>query len=312
MDSYLDEDGQPLESAYNWDRRLDRGMDELIGIARGVLADGALVIQEARFMLDWLNRNEPVRRDFFGRFLHDALTCALADGELSAEEEDALIGMLLKFVGPLPEGMAETSYSTDLPLDDPPPLVELSGKAFCFTGRFIFGSRIECQRAVTSWGALIHKYPVNSTHYLVIGDVGSRDWIHSNCGRKIERAIEIRAQGHPIKIVAEQHWLRCLECIPNSEEAATDVVTSTMENKAQTSSDLLKGKVFVVTGTLKRFTRDEIQAAIVKHGGRASGSVSKKTDFVLAGEEAGSKLDKAKELGVKVISEEEFLKIIGK
>jgi DNA ligase (NAD+) len=73
----------------------------------------------------------------------------------------------------------------------------------------------------------------------------------------------------------------------------------------------LAGKTIVVTGALKRFKRDEIQAAIVKNGGRASGSVSKKTDFVLAGEEAGSKLDKAKELGVKVISEDEFLKMIG-
>ena len=62
----------------------------------------------------------------------------------------------------------------------------------------------------------------------------------------------------------------------------------------------------VVTGTLKKYKRDEIEALIQKHGGRAAGSVSKKTDFVLAGEEAGSKLDKAKQLGVKVISEELF------
>jgi len=72
----------------------------------------------------------------------------------------------------------------------------------------------------------------------------------------------------------------------------------------------LAGKTIVVTGSLKKYSRDEIQAAIQKHGGRAASSVSKKTDFVLAGEEAGSKLDKAKQLGVKVISEEEFERMI--
>ncbi len=72
----------------------------------------------------------------------------------------------------------------------------------------------------------------------------------------------------------------------------------------------LAGKTIVVTGTLKNYSREAINATIQKHGGRASGSVSKKTDFVLAGEEAGSKLDKAKQLGVQVISEEEFEKLI--
>jgi DNA ligase (NAD+) len=72
----------------------------------------------------------------------------------------------------------------------------------------------------------------------------------------------------------------------------------------------LAGKTIVVTGTLKRFKREEIEAAIAKYGGRAAGSVSKKTDFVLAGEDAGSKLDKAKQLGVPVISEDEFQRMI--
>ncbi|HTW94314.1 MAG TPA: BRCT domain-containing protein, partial [Tepidisphaeraceae bacterium] len=67
----------------------------------------------------------------------------------------------------------------------------------------------------------------------------------------------------------------------------------------------------VVTGTLKHYSRGEIEELIVKLGGRASGSVSKKTSFVVAGEEAGSKLDKATELGVKVLTEDEFRKRIG-
>ena len=72
----------------------------------------------------------------------------------------------------------------------------------------------------------------------------------------------------------------------------------------------LAGKTIVVTGTLAGYTREEIQDKIAALGGRVSSSVSKKTDFVLAGEEAGSKLDKANKLGVKVVSEEEFERLI--
>lgn len=68
----------------------------------------------------------------------------------------------------------------------------------------------------------------------------------------------------------------------------------------------LAGKSVVVTGTLTKYSRDEIQNLIESLGGRAAGSVSKKTDFVVAGEEAGSKLEKAQKLGVKVLTEAEF------
>src|SRR5262249_33294624 len=71
------------------------------------------------------------------------------------------------------------------------------------------------------------------------------------------------------------------------------------------------GKTFVLTGTLPTLTREQATAKIEALGGKASGSVSKKTDYVLAGEEAGSKLDKAQKLGVKIIDEAEFLKMCG-
>ena len=72
----------------------------------------------------------------------------------------------------------------------------------------------------------------------------------------------------------------------------------------------LTGKTIVVTGTLLKFSRDEIKELIHSHGGKPAGSVSKQTDYVIAGEKAGSKLDKAKELSIPVLSEDEFVKLI--
>jgi len=72
----------------------------------------------------------------------------------------------------------------------------------------------------------------------------------------------------------------------------------------------LGGKTIVVTGTLENFTRQQVEQVISQAGGKPSGNVSKKTDFVLAGKEPGSKLEKAQKLGVKVIDEKQFLEIL--
>ncbi len=77
-------------------------------------------------------------------------------------------------------------------------------------------------------------------------------------------------------------------------------------SKGTETPQILQGKTLVVTGTLTRYTRDEIKELITTHGGRAASSVSKKTDYVVAGEKAGSKRAKAEQLGVPVISEEQF------
>lgn len=82
--------------------------------------------------------------------------------------------------------------------------------------------------------------------------------------------------------------------------------------KKSKQSNKLEGKIFVVTGTLENFSRSQIEQTIKDNGGKVSSNVSKKTDYVLVGTEPGSKLDKAQQLGVKVINEKEFLQIIGK
>ena len=72
----------------------------------------------------------------------------------------------------------------------------------------------------------------------------------------------------------------------------------------------MAGKTFVLTGTLPTLTREAATAKIEAAGGKVSSSVSKKTDYLLAGADAGSKLDKAQQLGVKIIDEQEFLRVI--
>ena len=84
-----------------------------------------------------------------------------------------------------------------------------------------------------------------------------------------------------------------------------------MKLKEETNNDnRFEGKTFVLTGSLENYTREEASNIIESFGGKTSSSVSKKTDYVLAGEEAGSKLTKAESLGVKIITEQEFQKMI--
>jgi len=83
------------------------------------------------------------------------------------------------------------------------------------------------------------------------------------------------------------------------------------KTREEKGAQILAEKQFVLTGTLKDFTRSQAKETIIELGGRVTGSVSKKTDYVVAGEDPGSKCQKAQELGVTIINEEEFKKIAG-
>lgn len=100
---------------------------------------------------------------------------------------------------------------------------------------------------------------------------------------------------------------RNIAFIQRLKNAEVNMVSKLRDSK---KPQIFAGQTFVLTGTLSKYKRDEAAQIIESMGGRVSGSVSKKTSYVLAGEEAGSKLVKAQQLGVKIISEEEFIKMI--
>ena len=94
------------------------------------------------------------------------------------------------------------------------------------------------------------------------------------------------------------------------DELAKPGVVMEARDAQETFEPIFEGKTFVVTGTLSRYTRDEIHELIARHGGRTSSSVSKKTDYLVAGEKAGSKLTKAESLGVSILNEQQFESMI--
>ena len=126
---------------------------------------------------------------------------------------------------------------------------------------------------------------------------------------KFEELVEVNDVGDTVaQCVLE--FFREEKVIETIDELLALGVSPKYEEKEIIES-VFEGKTVVVTGTLNNYTRGSIKEKLEGFGAKVSGSVSKKTDYVLAGEEAGSKLTKARDLGVKVISEEDFEKMIG-
>ena len=122
-----------------------------------------------------------------------------------------------------------------------------------------------------------------------------------------------RVEGIGPEVAKSIHGFFHSEAGRKTWQSLRDAGVNMKQPKAKRRADQpLAGKTLVVTGTLEKFDRHEIEALIKELGGKAAGSVSKKTDYLVAGEAAGSKLDKAKELGVTILDEKAFLKLIGR
>jgi DNA ligase (NAD+) len=134
---------------------------------------------------------------------------------------------------------------------------------------------------------------------------GSLDDVMNASAEELEEVNEVgpRIAESIVEFFGDEHNRKLVDDLRKAGLAFT--------GKKKEKGTMLAGKTFVLTGTLTRHSRDEAKKLIEDAGGRVSGSVSKKTDFVVAGSDAGSKLDKARELGVSVIGEEEMEELVG-
>jgi NAD-dependent DNA ligase len=189
---------------FGGDRLSNRQIDELIGLARGLIADGKITQDEAEFLRDWLSSNAGITQQPLLKTLYRRIADMLADGTFDDEERRELLDTLRTFSGGRSE-IGEALKPTNLPLCDPAPTVVFADRRFCFTGTFMFGQRKVCERAVLDRGGTCGSLN-RSTNFLVIGAYATESWKHSTFGLKILKAVEMREKRIKIRIVAEEHW----------------------------------------------------------------------------------------------------------
>ena len=186
----------------------DRQIDTLIGLSKGLTADGRIDQDEANTLLTWLIQSRQCTEHPIIINLLEKVDAYLSDGILDSEEETDLLATLRKISGDSSE-IGELAKPTALPLDDPLPEVEFQGKVFLFTGTFAYGTRKQCKEVIESLGGVNSSGVTKKLNYLVLGSYVTDSWVHENFGRKIEKAMIYRDQGVPICIVPESHWIEC-------------------------------------------------------------------------------------------------------
>lgn len=183
----------------------DRQIDTLIGLSKGLAADGKVDQAEAEFLLSWLVQNRQASENPIIENLLNKVSEMLEDGILDEEESKELLSILHSITGESSE-IGELAKTSSLPINEPLPSVVFQDNSFLFTGTCAFGTRKQCQEAIESLGGINAKGVTKTLNYLVLGTYVTDSWIHENFGRKIEKAMEYRESGLPLVIITEEHW----------------------------------------------------------------------------------------------------------
>lgn len=191
--------------------KTNRAIEHLLGMVTGMVADGQLHDLEIKMLSTWLTSYPEATTEFPGSVIARKVTEVLNDRIITEDERAHLMEVLL--------GLASTDFSVTgsaapevatLPIDDNID-VHFSDAMVCFTGEFLYGTRAACERLVLKLGARYADTVSRKVNILVIGTKVSDDWAHTSFGRKIQKAMELRDQGHPIEIISERRWLQFAE-----------------------------------------------------------------------------------------------------
>lgn len=191
-------------------RRIEvRNMDMLIGMCNMALADGAVDDADARALLSWMEKNIYATQQWPGSILYERIVNAMVDGHIDPEEERDLLEVINQIAGVsvVPDA---PPVSGAIPFDDPPPEIVYEGRAFVLTGQFVYGPRKNVVAEIEGRGGMVKPNCSKKSSYLLVGTVGSEEWLHCTHGTKIKKAVELKTEGAPLSIVPEEAWAATL------------------------------------------------------------------------------------------------------
>lgn len=214
MGTALDDQELPLNRDYNAARRATRAIHKLIGFLRGIIADQYVSEEETEALAKWCVANREVADVWPVSALVRRLDAIYEDGIVEPEERADLAELINEIVGKQDEDTLEFG-PTDLPLTKPVPDVVFDRNEFVFTGKFLYGSRKVCQKAVELRGGRCTETIRLQTSFVVIGSRMSPDWKFSSFGNKIAKAVDYASRDLcPIAIISEKHWQSFLMELP--------------------------------------------------------------------------------------------------
>ncbi|MCD8316078.1 MAG: hypothetical protein LUB61_01540 [Eggerthellaceae bacterium] len=161
---------------------------ELKGILSGLQADDAISLEEARLLHRWLLDNAVFLEDETAAGLLNTLDEFLSDGQISVNEEHALLGEFDRILNPASQGSAK---------------IDFSGNVFCLTGNFQYGPKGDVEAYIIDKGGTISKNMTMKVRYLVLGGLGNEKYAFGNYGSKAKRALELQQKGKDVEIVTE-------------------------------------------------------------------------------------------------------------
>lgn len=191
-------------------RRVEQGLAEMVGMVRGVIADGAVSAEEAHRLSEWAKENPEIATRYPANLLARRLERIFMDGRADKRERRRLAAMLSQ-LAENPTGFGGGyPLATDLPITDPPPEVVFEGQTFVFGGEMAYGPIHACEREVRERGGICERSVNRRTDYVVIGAMAADDWSQAAFGDLIDEVVEYGGRGVPIPIITEPHWADAL------------------------------------------------------------------------------------------------------
>ena len=191
--------------------RLLKSLQTLNGILIGITADGNLHDMEIKMLATWIAENRSVCRAWPASTLSKAVEDALADNQISDEERAHLLKIITDYSS---SNFWETgSVSPEvisIPIEKDCEF-EISGANVCHTGTFVYGTRSKCERLTERAGGISISSVTKKTNLLVVGSLVTPSWSQESYGLKIMKAMELKNDGANIRIISEEHWLKCID-----------------------------------------------------------------------------------------------------